>query len=212
MSDPDMKAYEVDTAEIDTGAAPADAAGLLKDRVVDEAWMTNPTRFPLDGASGDTPVCTRLRMAGRSLGNSRLGLYRPSGLRFGAAEDLSRPDLEITWRSTSELPNPGDYIRSYIGAIPIVVARDESGSVRAFENRCAHRGVEFCKSYRGTTKQFHLSLPSMDIRSQRRVDGRPLSPRRSGQGRHARRLRPERSFPEKSQRDDAARRRVCFLS
>lgn len=53
-----------------------------------------------------------------------------------------------------EVPEPGSFIRSYIGNIPIIVARDESGQVRAFENRCAHRGVEFCKSYRGTTKQF----------------------------------------------------------
>ena len=53
-----------------------------------------------------------------------------------------------------ELPNPGDYIRSYIGATPIIVARDKDGKVHAFENRCAHRGAEFCKSYRGNTKQF----------------------------------------------------------
>ena len=54
----------------------------------------------------------------------------------------------------AELPEPGNFIRSYIGNIPIIVARDEAGQVRAFENRCAHRGVEFCKSYRGTAKQF----------------------------------------------------------
>lgn len=53
-----------------------------------------------------------------------------------------------------ELPNPGDFIRSYIGDVPIIVARDEHGAVHAFENRCAHRGAEFCKTYRGSTKQF----------------------------------------------------------
>jgi anthranilate 1,2-dioxygenase large subunit len=54
----------------------------------------------------------------------------------------------------AELPKPGDYIRSYIGDTPIIVVRDEQGQVRAFENRCAHRGAEFCKTYRGSTKQF----------------------------------------------------------
>ncbi len=54
----------------------------------------------------------------------------------------------------AEIPEPGSFIRSYIGNIPIIVARDEGGKVHAFENRCAHRGVEFCKSYRGTTLRF----------------------------------------------------------
>ncbi len=62
-----------------------------------------------------------------------------------------------TWNYVAlevELPKPGDYIRSYIGDTPIIVARDEAGKVHAFENRCAHRGAEFCKTYRGSAKQF----------------------------------------------------------
>jgi anthranilate 1,2-dioxygenase large subunit len=62
-----------------------------------------------------------------------------------------------TWNYVAleaELPKPGDYIRSYIGATPIIVARDEHGKIHAFENRCAHRGAEFCKTYRGNTKLF----------------------------------------------------------
>lgn len=62
-----------------------------------------------------------------------------------------------TWNYVAlevELPKPGDYIRSYLGDTPIIVARDEAGEVHAFENRCAHRGAEFCKTYRGSAKQF----------------------------------------------------------
>ncbi|HEY3738995.1 MAG TPA: Rieske 2Fe-2S domain-containing protein [Bryobacteraceae bacterium] len=65
--------------------------------------------------------------------------------------------LGPTWNYVAleaELPRPGDYIRSYIGGIPIIIARDKTGAVHAFENRCAHRGVEFCKTYRGNTEQF----------------------------------------------------------
>ncbi len=65
--------------------------------------------------------------------------------------------LGSTWNYVAleaELPRPGDYIRSYIGGIPIIVARDKAGAVHAFENRCAHRGVEFCKTYRGNNDQF----------------------------------------------------------
>ena len=53
-----------------------------------------------------------------------------------------------------EAPNPGDYFRSYVGPFPAVVARDEGGEINVFENRCAHRGGEFCRAYRGNAKRF----------------------------------------------------------
>ena len=53
-----------------------------------------------------------------------------------------------------EVPEPGDYIRSFVGAIPVVVTKDENGAFHVFENRCAHRGVEFCREYRGNTERF----------------------------------------------------------
>src|SRR6266850_1887972 len=62
-----------------------------------------------------------------------------------------------TWNFVAleaEIPNPGDYKRSYVGPTPVVVARDKDGSVHVFENRCAHRGAEFCRSQRGNTKDF----------------------------------------------------------
>jgi phenylpropionate dioxygenase-like ring-hydroxylating dioxygenase large terminal subunit len=40
----------------------------------------------------------------------------------------------------AELPRPNTFRRSNLGAMPVVVARDQSGELRAFENRCAHRG------------------------------------------------------------------------
>jgi len=54
----------------------------------------------------------------------------------------------------AEIPQVGSYIRSYIGDTPIIVVRDKFGEVNVFENRCAHRGAEFCKSYRGQTTNF----------------------------------------------------------
>jgi anthranilate 1,2-dioxygenase large subunit len=62
-----------------------------------------------------------------------------------------------TWNFVAleaEIPNPGDFKRSFVGPTPVVVARDIDGSVHVFENRCAHRGAEFCRSQRGNTKEF----------------------------------------------------------
>lgn len=71
--------------------------------------------------------------------------------------ELQRIFLGRSWNYVGldcELPEPGNYIRSFVGAIPVVVARDQAGNVHVFENRCAHRGVEFCRSYRGQTSEF----------------------------------------------------------
>ena len=62
-----------------------------------------------------------------------------------------------TWNFVAleaEIPKPGDYLRSYVGPTPVVVSRDTDGSIHVFENRCAHRGAEFCRSQRGNTKEF----------------------------------------------------------
>ena len=53
-----------------------------------------------------------------------------------------------------ELPNPGDFKRSYVGDKPVVIVKDENEKFYAFENRCAHRGVQFCRERLGNTKRF----------------------------------------------------------
>ena len=54
----------------------------------------------------------------------------------------------------AEIPNAGDYKRSYVGPVPVVVARAEDASINVFENRCAHRGAEFCRHGQGNTREF----------------------------------------------------------
>ena len=53
-----------------------------------------------------------------------------------------------------EVPNPGDYVRTFFGPIPVVMTRDEDSTLHVFENRCVHRGAEFCQKYRGNTRRF----------------------------------------------------------
>ncbi len=54
----------------------------------------------------------------------------------------------------AEVPRPGDFKRSFVGPTPVILARDPEGELRVFENRCAHRGAEFCQSQRGSAKEF----------------------------------------------------------
>lgn len=54
----------------------------------------------------------------------------------------------------AEVPNPGDYKRTFIGDAPVVVTREADGSLHCFENRCAHRGVQFCQKHLGNAREF----------------------------------------------------------
>jgi anthranilate 1,2-dioxygenase large subunit len=54
----------------------------------------------------------------------------------------------------AELPEPGSFKRSFVGPTPVVVARDQDGAIRVFENRCAHRGAELCRPYQGRVNEF----------------------------------------------------------
>ena len=54
----------------------------------------------------------------------------------------------------AEVPNIGDYKRSYVGPTPVVVSRAKDGSINVFENRCSHRAVEFCRKPLGNNKTF----------------------------------------------------------
>ena len=65
-----------------------------------------------------------------------------------------------TWNYVAlevEIPNPGDFKRSHVGPISVLVTRCKDGSIAVVENRCAHRGAEFCRVHRGNTP--HLVCP-----------------------------------------------------
>lgn len=53
-----------------------------------------------------------------------------------------------------EIPNPGDWRRSVVGERSVILARDRQGEVHVVENRCAHRGVAFCRERQGNSKSF----------------------------------------------------------
>ena len=54
----------------------------------------------------------------------------------------------------AEVPEVGDYKTTFIGDMPVIVCRVEDGTVRAFENRCAHRGSLLALKNKGRAKNF----------------------------------------------------------
>lgn len=52
----------------------------------------------------------------------------------------------------TEIKNPGDFITTYVGTIPVVLTRGIDGELNAFVNRCAHRGAKVVRELRGNCK------------------------------------------------------------
>src|ERR1700684_149066 len=65
------------------------------------------------------------------------------------SEEIHRLEQERIFRGRTwnfvglevEIPNPGDFRRSFVGDTPVVVSRRNDGTIAAFQNRCAHRGA-----------------------------------------------------------------------
>jgi salicylate 5-hydroxylase large subunit len=54
----------------------------------------------------------------------------------------------------AEIPQPGDFKRTRLGERSVIVVRDAQREVHVVENRCAHRGVAFCREDFGNREKF----------------------------------------------------------
>ena len=81
-----------------------------------------------------------------------------------------------------EVPSKGDFKRTSVGERSVIMVRGEGDEVHVVENRCAHRGVAFCRERHGTLRNFtcpyHLwsyklngDLKSLPFRQGVRQDG-----------------------------------------
>jgi anthranilate 1,2-dioxygenase large subunit len=57
----------------------------------------------------------------------------------------------------AEIPQPGDFRATWVGDTPVIYNRDRAGVVRAFVNRCAHRGALVRRELRGNAEQ-HICI------------------------------------------------------
>lgn len=76
-------------------------------------------------------------------------------------EEIHRLELErvigqqwVLVGHESELPEPGDYAKRYVGDSPFIFVRDEHGDLRVLFDSCRHRGTTVVRAEQGNTSHF----------------------------------------------------------
>jgi 3-phenylpropionate/trans-cinnamate dioxygenase alpha subunit len=74
----------------------------------------------------------------------------------------------------SQLRQPNDFIRTFMGEDDVLVIRQKDGSIRAFLNTCTHRGNRLCRADRGNSKAFTCNYHGWAFSPDGRLAGVPL--------------------------------------
>src|SRR5215470_2188923 len=73
----------------------------------------------------------------------------------------------------SEIPNTNDFITRRLGLRPLIVVRDQNGTIRALYNRCTHRGTTLCRWDKGNTKSFQCPYHGWNFLNTGKLRGVP---------------------------------------
>lgn len=104
--------------------------------------------------------------------------------------DVYRREQELffhgaTWNYVAldcEVPNPGDFKRSWIGNTQVIVVRDKDGSINVVENRCAHKGALVCWKNKGNATDFTCPYHQWNYDLKGNLQGVPLKRGALGKG------------------------------
>src|SRR5262245_13005833 len=101
------------------------------------------------------------------------------------AEELERIWF-TTWvcvGHTSEIAQPGDYVRKKIATQDLIMTRGRDGSVHLLVNRCAHRGSIVCEDQKGNSSAFRCAYHGWTYRNDGELIGYPYPKGYGGRGR-----------------------------
>lgn len=110
-------------------------------------------------------------------------LVQPDRVHNALYRDPSIFDDELerifykTWvwvAHSSELPKANDYITTFIGPQPVIVNRDDQGTIRVMVNRCRHRAATICEHRRGNARGFVCPYHAWTYASDGSLKGLPM--------------------------------------
>jgi phenylpropionate dioxygenase-like ring-hydroxylating dioxygenase large terminal subunit len=97
----------------------------------------------------------------------------------------------------AELPEAGDFKTTFVGDMPVVLARGGDGELNCFENRCAHRGALLCLAARGSAKEIACVYHNWTYDLKGNLKGVAFRRGVKGQGGMPDDARPESEAPRK---------------
>lgn len=81
-----------------------------------------------------------------------------------------------------EIPHSGDFLTRFVGTTPVVVQRQEDGSVSSYVNRCSHKGMQVVRELKGNSPTHTCPYHQWCYKSDGSLTGVPLQRGDKGHG------------------------------